>query len=290
MLNWNLQTTWERYYKLWVPPDEEKPAGPDNEGKSVTYGRVAWRFYRGPNPWWGYMLNTQRGQFPDHPLNEYRHRVERLLANFPITPTSRILVLGCGIGLLPETLIWWKQQSGRTLAQAQAEVAGLDNSSWIQGNLTAEAHSSMFTGTTPKVGNRDYRLGASNAQVRGTLRQIWGGSEFGDFVIVESVDESYTDAERTAAYWTAQESYLAAGRPRANLIHIITDEWDARGYWVYNDITLPDGTIERQWSWVTWPAGSGGSQPRTLEQWAALRPTNSWMSYIGDMRVIPGTG
>lgn len=254
----------------------------------VTYGRVAWRYYRGPNPEWGYTENTQQVQYPDHPINEYRHRVERLVAQFPILPTSRILVAGAGIGLLPETFIWWLMQNGRTQAQAQAQVAGLDTSTWIQSSLGAEAHPLM----SGKVVNRSMLVSTaaqSNPQ-RNALNAAWGGSFTGDFMIIESVDESYTDAERTAAYYAAQESFIAAGRSRANVIHIAAPDWDGRGYWTFADVPLPDGGTERVWTWNLWPAGQGGAPPKTLDEWAATRPQHSWVSYYGNMQAIVGTG
>jgi hypothetical protein len=153
----------------------------------TTYSRVGWRYFRGPNPEWGY-ANTQAAQWPDHPINEYRHRVERLVAQFPIQPNSRIITLGCGNGFLPEVFIWWKQQQGLSLVEAQSQVAGVENSQWIQGQMMAEAHPVM-TSPSMRCVNRSLLDGAGTPAMRNQLRNLCAGSEFFDFVVTESVIE-----------------------------------------------------------------------------------------------------
>lgn len=243
------ETVFRKYYSM---------PGDANGSVFTTYSRVGWRYWRGPEFGWGYPETPSTSRFPDHPLNEYRWRVERLRLNFPqITDTSRVLVLGCGYGFLPETFQWSGIPQGR--------VCGADNSAFIQGNLASEAHPNM----QGKVVNRSMTLGASNAQMRGSLRTaapdvtgFGATAEFFDFVITESVLESFTPAERTAAFYTTLQSYLKAGLPASQVIHIVADGWDA--------------------------TADGGSPPLSLEEWAATRPQHSWMSYWGDMRVIPG--
>lgn len=252
---WN-EAMYRKWYRL-----------PNQQGQMTTYSRVGWRYFRGPDREWGYPvtpgwkpeLGRDPLQHPDHPLNEYRHRVERVRAQFPIADDSRVLVLGCGSGFLPETFIWNGIQVGR--------VCGADPSSYIQANIVEEAHALM----QGKVINRSMQLGATNPQMRGSLRaaapdvaNFGTTAEFFDFVITESVLESYTAAERTPAFYDTLQSYLKAGLPASNVIHIVCDGWDA--------------------------ASDGGSPAMTLEEWAATRPQNSWVSYNGDMPAIAGTG
>lgn len=234
-----------KYYKL---PNS------DVGGQMTTYSRVGWRYYRGN--WW----NDEPERFPDYPLNEYRWRVEKLTSQFGIQPTERILVLGCGLGFLPETFQWWGTPQGR--------ICGADNSAFIQGNVVAEAHPNM----QGKIVNRSMTLGAANAQMRGSLRAAapdasgtagWT-AEFFHWVITESVLESYTAAERNATFYTALESYLHSSVSRRNVIHIVAEGWDA--------------------------TADGGSPGMTLQQWSATRPANSWMGYGDPQTPQIGTG
>jgi hypothetical protein len=257
-LTWN-QAMFEKYYKWPVFRYNPASGGIEITGQAVTFGRVGARTQAPPEPPWGYSAASHNTYYPDHPLNYWRFRTERLVTEFGIAPASRVLVAGAAFGFLPESIIWWMMQNGRTQAQAQAQVAGLDNSSFIQSGLNAEANPVMSS----KVVNRDMRVSVatqSNPQ-RNALQNAWGGQSTGDFVIVESVDESYTDAERTNAFYTALESYLAAGRPLANVIHVVCAGWE------------PD------------PA-DGGSPAKTLEEWAATRPGHSWLHYEYPMRAI----
>lgn len=230
---------------------------PNGAGAMTTYSRVGWRYYRGPSPEWAYG-STVAAQFPDHPLNEYRHRVGRIVAQFPILPTSRILVLGCGSGFLPEAFIWWQTQQGQTEASAQGRICGVDNSQFIQGNLVSEAHPLM----SGRVVNQSLLDGTGVAKMRNALRNLTG-SEFFDFVVTESVIESYTVAERTN-FLDKCATYRASATPLRNIIHIACDGWDA--------------------------SAIGGSPAMTLEEWAATRPAHSWISYNGSMPAIIGTG
>lgn len=245
---------------------------PNAQGQMTTYSRIGWRYYRGPSPNWGYG-ETRNEQYPDLPLNEFRWRVERLTAQLPITPTSRILVLACGVGFLPEAFIWWQMSQGETEAAAKPRVAGVDNSAYIQSVIPTTADPLMMIGTTPKIVNRSFQLGTANNQMRNSLRSAAGNSEFFDFVILESVDESYTDVERSASWHTAIESYLAAGRSKANIIHMVFED-----------------DVDRYGSPGWDPVPDGGAQNKTLDAWAQTRPSHTWVSCVGEMRTLVGTG
>lgn len=222
---------------------------------TTTYTRADQQHYRGPKAGWGYASTTQ---YPYHPLNEYRHRVERLVAQFPILPTSRIIVLGGGFGFLSEAFVWWQRSQGQTEADAQRRICGMDNSQFIQGKLATEAHALM----QGRMVNQSLLDGTGVGKVRNALRNLTG-SEFFDFVITESVCESFTAIERTD-FLDKCETYRASTTPLTNIIHIACDGWDA--------------------------SGVGGSPAMTLEEWAATRPAHSWASYHGDMPSIVGIG
>lgn len=261
-------TMFQKWYQL-----------PNAQGNPTTYSRVGFRYYRGPDFIWGYGTETSPSpgnfdqvQYPFYPMNEFRYRTERLVANLGITPGQRILVLGCGFGFLPETFIWWKQQNGLTLAQAQAQIAGIDNSTFISAGLAGAVHSSM----SGKVITRSLLEGSANTQMRNQIRQSAGGSEFFDWVITESVIESYTDAER-AAFITACESYQRlTGSTTKNLARVV-------------HVVFEDDPV--RWGSPGWnPVPDGGAPNRTLEAWAQTRPQNTWVSAVGDMRTLVGTG
>lgn len=234
-VDWNLEATWRKWYSDVVR------APLPNARTRVTYGRLYWRN-------WLWDVVGPDGTPPDYPLNESRLRVERLLANWPILTTSRILVLGAGFGFLPETF----RQKG------YANAWGVDNSVFIQGAITSEAHPSMLTPSV-QVLNRDFRV--NDRQMGNALTNLTGASTF-DYVITESVVESYTAAERTAVL-DAAASYLATGRPLGNIIHVVFPGWDA--------------------------SGDGGSPGLTLDQWVATRPAHSWASPEGNWLVRRGS-
>lgn len=268
MINWT-----EPMFRKWY----SMPNNPQGQPPMTTYSRVGMRYWRGPKPEWGYAPGDTT-QYPDHPQNELRHRVERLVAQFPITSTSRILILGAGYGFLCEVFIWWKMQNGVPQATAQGQVAGLDTSAFIQANLNTETHPLM----SGKIVNRSMQV-ATTSQTnpqRNALNSAWGGSFTGDFVIAESVDESYSDAERTSAYYTAQQSFLSAGRPLRNVIHLVFPSH--RQYW---------GDGPNDYEVIGWdPQPDGGAVNKELDGWAATRPQHSWADLEGDMPIILGTG
>lgn len=257
------------------------PNQPYGEGGVITtYSRIGFRYLSGPKLAWNYVYNPANlsTYFPDHPLNEYRWRLERLLGGFLIAPSDRILVLGCGSGFLAETFIWWKMQNGIAQTTAQAQVAGVDNSQFIQGNIASEAHPLM----QGKVVNRDLLLGSGNAQMRGALRTAAGNSEFFDWVITESVVESYTDAERVS-FMTAVESYQrntgTTTKSLAKIIHMVYP----LTLMIFDDAGNP---IYDGWN----PVPDGGAPNRRLVEWSQTRPAHSWCSCYGVPEYVTGTG
>lgn len=262
---WN-ETMFRKWYAL---PNQPYGQG----GAYTTYSRIGFRYFRGPELEW---LAEGFPEFPDHPMNEYRWRVERLVALLGIQPSHRIIVLGCGLGFLPETFIWWKMRNGIAQATAQSQVVGVDNSQFIQGNVAAEAHALM----QGRIVNRSLLDGTTTAGMRNALRTLAGGSEFFDWVITESVIESYTDAERPN-FLTACESYQRnTGATTKNLARVV--------HFVFDVLTEPDGTPQPSQSWD--PVPDGGAPNRTLAAWAQTRPQNSWVSAYGSLSAIVGTG
>lgn len=243
------------------------PNGPQGGNAITTYSRIGYRYWRGREYQW-YLEGAE--EYPDHPMNEMRWRVERFAAGLGIAPAHRVLVLGCGSGFLPETFIWWKMRNGIAQATAQGQVAGVDNSQFIQANLASEAHPLM----QGKILNRTLFDGTTVAGMRNGLRQAAGGSEFFDWVITESVIESYTDAERPA-FMTAVESYQrntgTTTKQLSRCVHLVFDN-------------------EPGWYEGWDPVPDGGAPNRPLADWAATRPRHSWVSAMGDMRAIVGTG
>jgi len=238
-----------KYYKMTVNAFDPDSGGV-LVGQSTTYSRAGWHSFAWPEPQWNYALNSNNSYFPDHPMNYFRFRVEKLVAAFSIQPSSRIIVLGCGGGFLPETFIWWKMQQGIAQATAQSQVAGVDNSTFIQANVLTESHPLMLNPT--RILNRSLLDGTGLNAMRNALRNIAGGSEFFDYVITESVIESYTAAERTN-FLNQVATYKSAAAPLRNIIHIVCPNWDA--------------------------SADGGSVGMSVAEWAATRNTHSFFDY-----------
>lgn len=179
-----------------------------------------------PTPLVGYTRASQVDRYPD----KFPRRWSQLTTLFPIQTTDRILIAGSGFGFLIEA----------AHAAGFPNVWGIDNSDYISTNRATEAVGSVL------FVENDIRGGG---QVRAQLRNLTGDDIF-DWVISESVIESYTDAELPALL-NAAETVLA-GTDESQIIHLIVDA----------------------------PGLDPPLVSRTLAEANALRPAHSWCSLI----------
>lgn len=135
------------------------------------------------------------------------------------------------------------------------KVYGLDYSTYLQANWAANASPQT------QIVWAD-ALALDSSQVKNAMRSTFGTNTF-DYIITDSMLESFTDQE-LAALWPALESRLARNTPINHIIHIV------------DDLKPGDNpTVNLRWL--------------TLQEWAALRPTHSWLSANGGQYII-GSG
>lgn len=158
--------------------------------------------------------------------------VDRYLA-LGVESSDRVLIAGCGFGFTIEAL------HGRGFPN----VWGIDSSSHIASNRGTEA-----VGSTLWVED-DIRGGG---QVRNALKSMAGlsGNAGFDWVISESVLESYSDAE-IPQLLNAAEAILDGAHPTSRVVHI-----------VFEPPFDPSGVLNE----------------KTLSEWNAVRPAHTWMN------------
>ena len=181
---WDTEQDWLEAYEIRIR-DHTDPL----DGQKIGYGRKWAGRIEGPL---------------DDELTRFNNRVSRLAtasdALFPIGPTDRILVCGCGFGYLID-------------AFHDAEFPntwGIENSPWIESNRPSESR-----GATRFVQN-DFRGGA---QARAKLRVLTGADIY-NWVITEGMMESYDDAEIPELLDSAEALLDPAERPE-NIVHLV---------------------------------------------------------------------
>lgn len=168
----------------------------------------------------------------DDELTEFNNRVEGLTSNFAIQATDRILVAGCGLGFIIEAF----------KSAGFPNTFGIDNSAHVASKRGVEADSgTVFIEDDIKGGGR----------VKAALRRDTGDDIF-DWVISESVLESYEDAE-IGQLLDAAEVVLNPVKPKTNIIHMVL-------------------TVESQVDPMF--------NQKTLTEWVAVRNTHSWFDYV----------
>jgi len=168
----------------------------------------------------------------------YEHRWSQLTSLFTIPTIDRILIGGCAFGWLIEVA----KDAG------WPNVYGIDNSPYV---VSAKNNESL-PGQTELRG--DVVLVEENftggGAIKNALKQATGDREF-DWIITESVLESYSDAELPVAL-NAAESVLYNSASESQIIHLVSP---MRG-----GIT---GDSSMYW--------------RTLIEYAAFAPTHTWV-------------
>lgn len=190
--------------------------------------------------WVGYgRLWAQRSMGPyDDELTRFNVRVAGLTSNFPIQKADRILIQGCGLGFIIEAF----------KSASYPNAFGIDNSPFVASKRAVEAHvDTIFIEDDVKGG----------AAVKTSLRNGTGDDIF-DWVISESMLESYEDAELKDLL-DAAEAVLDPTKPLTNIIHMVMS---------VQDPAKPDQSIGPQFN------------QKTLAEWVAMEPDHSWYDYV----------
>lgn len=170
----------------------------------------------------------------------FTKRFEVLTEAFVMGLTDRILIVGSAFGYLNQ----------RFIDAGYVNVFGLDDSDDIDNRKGVEMRAD--------VANKHIKHNIrSGGQLRARLRQQTGDDEF-DWVITESMLESYTDPELSQIL-DACEVGLFNGTDQSHIIHIITTK--EREYAGPPDDPDPYNPI---FNWMT------------IAEWNAIRPSHSW--------------
>lgn len=215
----------------WTAHYDVRVRNPDHPqyGQRVGYGRVYAEVFRSP-------------LVPGN--TEFTERRDHLIA-LGMAPTDRILVAGCAFGFLIEAF----HDAGYD------NVWGVEYSTHIENNRATESRGDvLFVEDDIRGGGR----------VRAALRNLTGDDEF-DWIVSESVMESYDPGAEMDGLLNAAETVLTIGKPQSNIVHLVMDVMtDAEG-----------AAREPRDQWID-PAFS----QFTLAEWNAIRPAHTWMSYV----------
>lgn len=180
----------------------------------------------------------------------YEQRIVPVFGN--ITGAQRILVVGCGLGLLVSAV----QSTGF------ANIWGIDRSHDV---------ALMWPASHPRLAELDVLSTSISAQ----LNTAFGRNTF-HWVITESVVEGYPPAEQAALY-AACEALLVQNQPASHVVHLVHPGVDME-HWPIN--ALENGEFA---SWAGTPMATPGCPARTMAEWQASRTTHTFLSMIGVM-------
>jgi 2-polyprenyl-3-methyl-5-hydroxy-6-metoxy-1,4-benzoquinol methylase len=171
------------------------------------------------------------GPYDDN-LTEFNNRVAGLVRNFSIRSSDRILVEGCGLGFIIEAF----------KSAGYPNCFGIENSPHVVAIKDTEADLNTV------VVESDTRGGEA---LKTELTSKTGDSSF-DWVITESLLESYDDADLNGLLEAAEEA-LAKTKPNTNIIHMVLTT-EAQVDPMFNQ--------------------------KSLAEWVAVRSTHSWYDYV----------
>jgi hypothetical protein len=185
-------------------------------------------------------------------------RIEPVFAG-KITGAQRLLVVGCGLGILVEELI----------SLGLNNTWGIDSSPYCASRWTPEL---MPTSLIPRLAQLDVRTATAQQ-----IRNLTGGTTF-DWVITESVMEGYAPEEQAELY-DACEALLQRQATPDRCVHIVYENTDLTR-WPNGQIPQPDGPAIPE-PWAGQPIVPPGCPPRTMAEWRASRPNHTFISMIG---------
>lgn len=209
---YDTQAEYDGVYKIRI----RDPAHP-KFGQKLSYTREAMARSKGPY---------------DDTMTEYIDRFNVLISLFPtMAQSDRIIFAGSGLGFTLEPFI----DAGFT------NIWGLDNSTYINSIKGVEARGDVV------IIDETFR---NTPQLSVKLTQITGSNQF-DWIVTESVLESYDDGAEMDEILDVAELGLFDGLPLSNIIHMV--------------YPLPGIGIQ--------------FNRKTMFDWRAIRDEHSWVDY-----------
>jgi len=169
-------------------------------------------------------------------LSEYDTRASELISAFGLGATDRIWVMGCGLGYLIEAFI----DLGFT------NIWGVDSSTHVANLRAVEAR--------PDVSFAERGI---NSITPGEINALTGSTQF-DWIITESVLESYDDGVELIPFFNTAAARLFGPVPNDHVIHMVK--------------TWEPGDEE----WKVDPVFNR----KSLAEWKALKSDQSFIDYI----------
>lgn len=185
----------------------------------------------------------------------YEQRIVPVLGN--ITGAQRILVVGCGLGLLVSSV----------QATGFANIWGIDRSHDV---------ALMWPASHPRLAELD----VLSPTISADLNTAFGRNTF-HWIVTESVMEGYPPTEQAAVY-AACEGLLVANQPLSHVVHLVYPDTDMTRWPINAQIPQPDGSAIPQ-PWAGQPMANPGCPARTLAEWQTSRPAHTFLSMIGVM-------
>lgn len=248
LVDWNLQTTWDAAYAVRVRVDLQSvyPSAPAM-GEIVHYGKWLARLLELP------AVRPASEFLPLYHIRRAKFLISRLEA-MGLNSSHRVLIIGSAFGYLIHAFRHAAHPKFNAASQDYPNVWGIDGSSYINNNFANEQLD--LDGSTDST-TTVFRTFVNNAATRNALTNLTGANTF-HVIISEEVIESLSNVE-LLTFATDCESRLNSllfGR----IIHIVTPN-------IVDSFGM-------------------GFQSRSLDAWALLRPTHSFISAIdGDYRL-----
>lgn len=226
-ITWD-QTTFQRFY------------GVDN----LAYSRAFWGRFGGdaadPKKFWRAF---------------YQQRLLPIFGN--ITGAQKILVVGCGLGLMVESI----RDTGF------ANIWGIDMGPYAPTLWPSEVPAAI----QPLLAQRDIRTVTAQQ-----LRALANNNATFDWVVTESAMEGYAPAEQAAVY-DACATKLGNGVPTSHVVHIVQPGFDGTR-WPPNAVDTATGEFQ---TWAGTMMANQGCPPRTMAEWQASRANQTFVDFAG---------
>lgn len=260
-IDWSQQTYLDHYairirWPSPVHPVTGLPLDPANAngeriGEVISYGRdFALYAERHPN----------RNDIPFYFYAKRAVALINFLVNRGLLPSHRIIVIGAGFGYI--TYAFRHASFIPGVADDYPLTYGIDLSSYISTNYDVQKPDNSAA-TSNEIVFDDWTGILQGNRVKNKLQTMTGG--FATFhVVLNFVTESFnpvTEATALDTMFTACEAGLV-GTDTRRIVHIVDNE-----LYPGEDGTEPYYSIHQQY----------GTTLMTLENWAALKPTHSWI-------------